>query len=259
MKTDLIRRLNQLNQQFYQQISGEFAATRQTAWPGWEKLINLRPTSNSKQLTRVLDLGCGHGRWATFHFQHLPLPQKMSYLGIDQNPALLALADQELAAYRQAQPDRFNYQLLEVDLVSTLLNQQPILPITQPKFDLIIAMGLWHHLPGATTRRSLLTAAHQLLAPQGQLVIAAWQFITEPRLKARLIDPSTLGLNTNDLEPNDYFLDWRAGQTAVRYCHATSEAEITADFAATNWKIEQTFKADGQSQQLNLYVIARPS
>ncbi len=65
MDQKTVTKLNQLNQNFYQQIAESFDQTRQSAWRGWERLLptlNQLSKSNSDNSFSVLDLGCGNGR-----------------------------------------------------------------------------------------------------------------------------------------------------------------------------------------------------
>ncbi|MGV2437992.1 MAG UNVERIFIED_CONTAM: class I SAM-dependent methyltransferase [Anaerolineae bacterium] len=82
MQQATIDHLNQLNQAFYRTTAQDFSETRQTAWQGWARLSAFLPAVTP---LRVLDVGCGNGRFAHFLHQHNPtLP--IHYHGIDTQP-----------------------------------------------------------------------------------------------------------------------------------------------------------------------------
>src|SRR5690349_758474 len=84
-----IRRLNQINREFYRITADSFDQSRQHAWAGWEQLLEyLKPPLS------VLDVGCGNGRFGLFLAE--ALSGDILYLGVDSSPILLERAKQAL-------------------------------------------------------------------------------------------------------------------------------------------------------------------
>lgn len=253
MDADLIRRLNQVNRQFYTTVAQPFATSRTQPWPGWPQVWQVcwpqwqaGPPATSAEL-KVLDVGCGTGRFGHFCQQQLAVTTphwRLRYWGVDQDPHLLALAQQ--------QDSRF--QLQELDLVETLLTPiQPPLAPTPP--DLIAAFGLLHHIPSQQLRRALISWLVRQLRVGGILALAFWQFDQLPALMARRVAATAVGVSENQLEAGDYFLTWERDVSAIRYCHLVSPTEQEALLAALPVTILARFAADGQSRNINHYWL----
>jgi SAM-dependent methyltransferase len=250
MDKNTIVQLNNLNQQFYQKIAADFSETRSQAWTGWEQLIPIiKKLAETKTLTTYLDIGCGNGRWANFLYQHFG--QTFTYYGLDNNQQLLDIAQEQLIKLN------INFELTQVDLVKQLLNSESFINSVIPKPDVITVFGVLHHLPSQQLRIKFLTQLASLLTPDSLLVMTAWQFADDPKIKNKIVDPQILNIQTNQLEPNDYILDWQRGETAYRYCHHLVQTEIDVLLNSSNLELISTFQADGKSNQLNRYLIAK--
>jgi len=97
---------------------------------------------------RVLDLGCGTGQMARW-------VQPAQYVGVDSNPAYLRYATRHAPA---------GARFLELDLARANLASCNI-----GVFDVVLAMGLLHHLSNSGVHW-LLGAVTQLLGPAGKMV-----------------------------------------------------------------------------------------
>ena len=267
MQAQTIRALNQLNQEFYQQVAVDFNRTRQQAWVGWQKILPiLQKNQFFKKKIKVLDIACGNGRFAWF-LQDRGLD--FSYSGLDNNHQLLRLAKKSLTA------KKIEHKLKHFDLIDNYLKQQEINWPVAKKFDLIVVFGLSHHLPGQKLRKAFLTSLENLLNQDGLLVISNWQFakdkqrfekhyLNQNRLKKlNLEQQSKLARLIEELENNDYLLDWSSQkatenqQQAWRYCHLIDEQEMDLLIENSNLKIVDNFLADGKSQQLNQYFVLK--
>jgi tRNA (uracil-5-)-methyltransferase TRM9 len=230
MDEHTIRRLNAINREFYATVADEFDASRGHAWKGWERLLPLLQPPLS-----VLDVGCGNGRFGVFLMERLG--QRIRYHGIDSNPALLEHARQSLTLV--------DTQLEESDIV-----EQP--PDTG-SYDLVTLFGVLHHIPGAHQRQALLKTLAERVALGSLLVFTCWRFYEYPRFRER-IAPMPPDLK---VEQGDYLLDWRRGANALRYCHYVDDAELAQLISATNLSLLTQYRADGQTDDLNLYIILK--
>src|SRR3989344_2705125 len=89
MNTLTKQKLIALNQKFYEQIAPEFSSSRSHLQPGFSKIWQyLNLTSEAK----ILDLGCGNGRFVQSIQNNL---SKFNYLGIDGNQVLINLAQNQ--------------------------------------------------------------------------------------------------------------------------------------------------------------------
>lgn len=158
---------------------------------------------------RVLDVGCGNGRFGAFLAEQRPI----DYTGLDSNAYLLQRADDLLTARN------IPHQLYEHDILTPL-------PIKSP-FDLVVLFGVMHHIPGEANRRAMMQQLWERAAPGGLLVVTFWLFYEVDKLRERIIawdDPRLpAGLA---VEPHDYILDWRRDAPALRYCHYVDVTEM---------------------------------
>jgi SAM-dependent methyltransferase len=225
-----------LNRQFYQTFALQFSATRQRLQPGVLRVIQTIPSEG-----QVLDLGCGNGELA----RELARQGFQGYYqGIDQSAEFLAEAKHKLAGNQ-------NFFFIFADLTS--VNWHSSLPAMS--FDVIMAFAVLHHIPGSALRRQLLTAVRSLLSPAGRFIHSEWQFLSSPRLQARLQPWEKVGLTANQVDPGDYLIDWRAGSQGLRYVHFFTEEELAALAKENGFKVYETFLSDGEGGKLGLYQI----
>ncbi|MDQ3008793.1 MAG: class I SAM-dependent methyltransferase [bacterium] len=247
MNSDTIKRLNQLNQDFYSTTAPEFDITRQTAWEGWYQLLPLIPELADKNAPfRVLDLGCGNARFASFLSKELP-QITIYYLGIDSS--------QELLHKAHTVTGLSSFRVQQLDIVTTLINKSTIIAPDEELFDLVVAFGVMHHIPSNSLRQAFVQEMVRLCKPQGKAVFTNWLFKDDPTLSQRLIAPAELEIQAKDLEPNDFFIDWKRGTPAIRYCHHVDETELQTVIEQSGARLERTYLADGKTQQLNRYVV----
>ena len=168
---------------------------------------------------------------------------------MDGNAELLALAANQTAALSHVE-----VLLLAGDLATPAWLAKLD---GQARFDLVVCLATLQHLPGFALRRRVVGELAGLLAPEGMLIISAWQFLTSQRLAARQLDWSEIGLTPADVKPGDALLPWRQGGYAIRYVHQIDEAEFERLSRAAGLLIQDTFHADGREGNLNLYAILR--
>lgn len=232
-----IAALNAINQAFYATVAHDFDQTRSSAWWGWQRLLPYLAALSTP--ARVLDVGCGNGRFGVFLAQS---GVAAHYTGHDNNPQLLAAAQTAL--------DQF-------PMLSVTLEQRDsiLMRLAYGTYDFIGVFGVIHHVPGAQNRQHFLQHLAALLAPQGILSYATWRFYENDKLRARLVAwDEALALQ---VEPHDFLLDWRQGARALRYCHYVDDTEQALLDTATGLQVLEHFRADGASNDLNSYSVLR--
>ena len=236
------RRLLDLNKQFYQTFGREFSATRGRLQPGVLRVLDGLAGDES-----ILDLGCGNGVLA------LELARRGfsgSYIGLDFILPLLAGVN-DLSG---------GYSFFQVDLTDDWEKEKSkkgegtrrLLP---SDFSLITSFATLHHIPSQEMRLSILGKIRHLLHPRGQFVHSEWQFLNSEKLRVRIQPWSDAGLSEADIDPGDYLLDWRFGGRGLRYVHYFTEMELEALALASRFQIRETFRSDGENNQLGLYQV----
>jgi tRNA (uracil-5-)-methyltransferase TRM9 len=251
---NIIIKLNNLNSQFYKSVAQGFSDSRNFYWQGWEKTLPfLQKLETSNKDLKVLDIGCGNGRFAKFLREKLS--HDFSYLGLDNSPDLLKIARND---FKKLEAKNILFE--NFDLIESLLEGKKV---ASGNFDAVVLFGVLHHIPSFVLRQKLFSNLEKILNPNGVIIITAWQFLDNPKLASRLINPIQANLNEKDLEENDYILDWRRNQEGtppltkkpLRYCHLTTDEEMNELLQNLNLKITKKFKADSKTSNLNQYYI----
>ena len=231
--------LAQLNRTFYERFAGHFAASRTPNQPGWRRLLAYLPERGV-----LLDAGCGHGRFASL-LDHQG--RQMTYFGVDNSPALLAIARANATAL--ALPAIF----IEADITAAGWTER--LPVR--RFDAIVSLAVLHHIPGRASRLALLALLGDLLTEGGVLAVSTWQWMNEARLRRKVTPWPAAGLTPEQVEPGDYLLDWQRGGAGLRYCHLVDEPELIALARQAGLRVEAIFQDDGRNRNLNLFAVLR--
>jgi tRNA (uracil-5-)-methyltransferase TRM9 len=243
MDAATITRLNTINRDFYAVTADAFDATRGTSWPGWEQVLDgvTDASSASGRTLRVLDVGCGNGRFGVFLAERLAgRGVTLDYTGVDSNARLLHHAQESLAE--------------RAGMVARLMQQDVVeQPLMEGEYDLVTLFGVIHHIPGAAQREHFMQQVAVRVQPGGHLAFAAWCFYESARLRERIVSwPDDLVV-----EAHDYLLDWRRGERALRYCHYVDETEHERLIQATGLNNVTTYRADGEGGQMNRYSVLR--
>lgn len=237
MREEIVTRLIDLNQEFYQTFARAFAETRQRVQPGVLRAILNLPCEAS-----VLDLGCGNGSLARELAQqkHYGL-----YFGLDSAAEMIEIA-REGCPHSQA-----SFEIRDMADPAWFDG----LPIA---FDYVFAFAIVHHIPSQELRQRVLEAIHSLLQNDGVFVFSVWNFLSSPRLQRRILPWQTVGLSEGDLEAGDTLLDWRHGGIGLRYVHAFNEEELAELAQACGFQALETYYADGAGGNLGYYHVWRP-
>jgi SAM-dependent methyltransferase len=229
-----------LNRQFYDEHGRDFSQTRERLQPGVRHLLEALHDDET-----ILDLGCGNGELARSLSRG---GHRGAYIGLDFSPSLLKEAGREAFAF----PVTFN----QVDLaeLSQVADHYSLIP---NHYSLVTAFAVLHHIPTFELRLKLIREIHDLLSSGGHFMHSNWQFLSSPRLKSRIQPWSMLDLTAQDVDANDYLLDWKRGGKGLRYVHHFDEAELAELARAGQFDILETFYSDGENKRLGLYQIWR--
>ena len=248
-------RLEAINRNFYSIRADAFDASRDHPWPGWQRSVGGIASGESKAALTVLDAGCGNGRFADYLLrQFAQEPERLEYLGVDQSAPLLAAA-------RARIPGDHGTRLRWVE--ADILKERIDSALPSGPFDLVVAFGLLHHVPGLERRKALLAALAQRTRIRGRLVFTAWRFASAERFESRITpwelhnadNPDPIDLQ--HLEPGDFLLSFGTGPGPPRYCHHCDDSEFDQLIAATGLELVDDFEADGRSGDLNRYAVLR--
>jgi len=244
MDTPTQAALRRINRDFYSQYAADFDRTRHPGgWPGWRRVVETAAQITNRPL-RVLDLGCGNGRFALF-LQHNPgllSHRHFTYHGLDLSSELI---DHAQAATAGLDHVRFRID----DIENCALDEAP--------YDLVTLFGVLHHLPGFNTRRRTVERAASAVAPGGLLALTCWQFADDPGFERRRLDwTSEAGVDAAELEPGDHLLRWGpGGSQARRYCHHTGELELDRLIDGLTLAEVARYRSDGPGGRQNLYWL----
>ncbi len=237
MNAGTAERLISLNRRFYTDHGQHFSQTRGRLQPGVTRLLD-----NLQGDESILDLGCGNGELARSLSRR---GHRGPYLGLDFSPPLLAEAQREAF--------HFPVQFLQAD-IAELSMMHGTLPVVG-RWSWVTAFAVLHHLPGNNLRLALLRNVHELLEEDGWFIHSCWQFLSSPRLKARIQPWTSAALSPEELDTNDYLMDWRLGRRGLRYVHHFDEDELAELAQQTGFEVIETFYSDGENKRLSLYQI----
>jgi SAM-dependent methyltransferase len=118
-----------------------------------EQRLALEPWLKMNPGTRVLDVGCGVGRWS-----RLLAARGAAVTGVDLSPTMIAQAQQRAAAEGVAGRCRFQVQ----DLSNLNVGEQ---------FDLVLGVTVLQHILDPGALRAALVAMTAHLAPGGRMIL----------------------------------------------------------------------------------------
>lgn len=233
-----------LNRSFYATAADSFDSTRANVAPGMNQALGFLPDAAVGDSLRLLDAGCGNGRFAWALDQ---LDRTVEYTGVDADRRLLELARDHAAGLHNVHVRFVQADLAEVGWASRLncLSQ----------FDAVVCLATLHHFPGHALRQRVVADLAALLTAHGRLIVATWQFLGAPRLAAKQLGWDTVGLTPADVESGDALLPWQQTSGAVRYVHQIDGDEMQALAIDCGLRIAAQFSADGKEGNLNLFTI----
>ena len=199
-----------------------------------------------KEDESILDLGCGNGEFAR---ELAKRGHRGLYMGVDFSPTRLQEAD--------STPGGFSAKFLQVELTQLPAFSDQL--SAAGNWSVITAFAILHHIPSYDLRLSILRTVRRLLKDKGRFIHSNWQFLNSEKLKARIQPWETAAVSESDVEPGDHLLDWRSGETGLRYVHHFNEEELSKLAKASGFQISDIFYSDGDGGRLGLYQVWEPS
>lgn len=228
MDSQLVKQLRKLNNDFYINVAESFSKTRSSYWSGW-----LSIKKYIKEKDRILDLGCGNGRFLSFLKDNF---NNFTYLGLDNNEKLISIA-------KNIESEKCKFENVDI------LNLENIQKLEQ--YDVIVLFGVLHHIPSKKLRISFLKEVKAKLNENGLLIISFWDLLTNKKLLKRSIKYS------EELEEGDYIIDWLNDSNLKRYVHSFTEDEVKDIAKALDLKIIDCFRDDGKDKNSNIYAVLK--
>ncbi len=237
MKPELVKQLVTLNESFYSQFAHSFSETRSSGSGRLDRVLAYIPNG-----ARVLDLGCGNGRLVE-RLEHEG--RSVTYTGVDAVPELVAIAQT-----RRVQLHLSTAEFRVADVTAPGWNRA----LPNAPFDVVVALAVLHHIPSHERRTQLLRDIHAVLQPGGTVAMTNWHFARNERMRKKMVDWSTVGIDERELEPGDALLHWKRGGTGYRYCHLLTQAEVKELAAESGFQVLEQYYADAD---LNLYSVLK--
>lgn len=198
-------------------IAEEFSHTREHPWPEFGIFKHCIPDHVS-----ILDVGCGNGRF----LQYL-LDQKkiVDYTGLDFSKKLIGIARKRFPLGEFVEQSMTDFDL-------------------EKRFDRIVAIASFHHVPTKRLRAKTLEHIRKHLKDDGLFIISVWNLwrwrYLLPLLKGFLSSLLTLFFK----DPRDVLVPF--GQNKVpRFYHAFFRSELKHALIKAGFLIEDEIKSTG--------------
>lgn len=223
-------KLLEINRTFYENFATAWDDTRQQPWPSFGRIASTIAPCNA-----FLDVGCGNGRLGRYLLDQGAIQR---YVGVDNSAGLLT------AAKKLTGSDVHQRDLAAADALEGL-----------ETFDAMACLAAMHHIPGEARRVQLLQQMSDHLKPGGVLFLSNFQFLANLRMEKKVLAWSVAGIDSAEVEPNDYLLSWHRGGEGTRYLNLVDEDATERMVAQTDLTLVEMFRSDGKEGNLNLYVI----
>lgn len=223
--------LNQVKEG-YNRIAEHFSATRHAPWQEFKLFADyIKPGQ------KIIDLACGNGRFYKFLRDS---DIKVDYYGLDNSANLIKIAKEKYPEIA----DRF------------ALGEMFRLPYQNSRFDLVICIASFHHLPDKKLRLKTLAEIYRVLNPGGYLLMTNWYW------KHWHLWRNFLGNFWQKKSLFDFFFPWKSADGAAqcfRYYHLFKKKELKKLFDKAGFKTIKLFpyfKLNKQSHQRGVNIVS---
>ncbi len=208
----------------YDIIANSFSQTRFDVWPEYNFL------KKYNNFNKVLDFGCGNGRFSKFF-------NKNNYIGIDISKNLIQIAKEKF-------PDKKFYLFDGLNI-----------PFEKQTFDFIFSISVFHHIPSKQIRRDVLLEIRRVLKPGGLILLSVWKlnFKKKP-LKLVFKNIFFKIIKRSKLDFFDIWLPWQGKEK--RYIHIFTKKTFENEIKKAGFMILKSFILK-KGKEKNLIVIAK--
>lgn len=220
-------------------MGDRFARARSGVWEEMRFLFD----DYVKKGERVLDLGCGNGR-----FYEIIKEKGAEYVGIDVSEKLIDLAKDKFPG------------------VHFQTGEATDLPFADEYFDKIYAIALLHHIPSNDLRLRTLAEAKRVLKKKGLLILTVWN-LWEKKFTRDLIFKYGAAkiLRTSKLDFGDILMEWQGVGECYFHCFRKKELKKLVKKAGFSIIKSGTILVGGKSKKKkniptsNFFIVAESS
>jgi len=213
----------------YNLIAEDFSRTREKSW----EEIGFLFGEYLKAGDKVLDLGCGNGRYFPLFKE-----KETEYFGIDFSEELIKIAGDKHPEANFQTGDGLN------------------IPFPENSFNKVFSIAALHHIPSRESRARFIKEIRRVLKPGGLLILTVWKFHRSKERYLLLKYTLLKIIGKSNLDWRDILEPW--GKKIKRYYHWFSKKELKSLIEGTNLKIEKIGITKNQrGNRQNIYLIAK--
>jgi tRNA (uracil-5-)-methyltransferase TRM9 len=251
MKDETAQKLIAVNKTFYDKIGKYWNNSVDYTWDGWVKLIphiqNLIDRCEQGKPIKVLDIGAGNGRWYHFLKREFPLVY-WDYTGVD-----ISAFGKETEVVKPGM--KFVY-------LDVLFDDWTIL---EDGYDLVVSMGLIHHIPGERLLEQFFKNYTKSMKTDALGILTTWQYMRLERLRKRITNGTerqnllkSLNILESELREGDNFLEWVKTEKSIRFSHYFETDEVIELLNQNpELKLIKSYLADDREQNRNEYFVVK--
>jgi len=218
--------------QDYNLIANHFSRAREKSWEEFKFLFEKYLKPNDK----VLDLGCGNGR-----FYEFCQDKKVDYFGVDNSKKLIEIAKKR---YPQGK-----FQIADA------LH----LPFPSCFFDKVYSLALLHHIPSKNFRIKFFKEVKRVLKPEGLLILTVWNLWKNWSRRKLIYKFGLLKLfGFTKVDFKDIFISWYGIPQCYFHCFTKKELEKLAE--KTGFEIKKSGEiiiSKKKREHSNFYIILK--
>ncbi len=190
-----------------------------------------------KENEKILDLGCGNGRFSE-------LVSDSSYIGADISKGELKIAK-----------DRYPYKSF------ILIENQLSFPFLDDSFDKVFCLSVLHHIPSLKFRQDFIKEIKRILKPGGTLILTVWNLKNAKKVNKLLFKYFFLKLiGKSKLGFKDIFYPWKDSNgniLAQRYIHTFSLKELRKLVNFSGLEILESKILDRSKKGSNILIVCK--